>query len=189
MAPTSYRGPLQKDEAPKHTYSQTTEGNLGVGSPGITVEDILPTLMGATEIAAEWPKPIDGVNLWPALSAGEAVGERGVVLARHNHTEYSIAYIEDGWKLVQMPDPATGALHSQLFRISEDPYEENDLAAQRTDVVERLISEVNAIPKGPVAGIDGPPIPTATGLGGPMSLPPDNWPPNRAPYAETAGTD
>ena len=41
MAPTSYRGPLQKDQTDKHSYSQTVEANLGLGAPGVTVADIL----------------------------------------------------------------------------------------------------------------------------------------------------
>ena len=155
----------------------------------VTVEDVLPTFMAATEVDAEWPQPLDGINLWPALSSGEAVEERAVVLARHNHQQYSIAYIDEEWKLVQLPDPATGMLRYSLFRIAEDPYEENDLAAERTDVFERLIGELDALPRAPVVGMDDTPIPTATGLGGPMSLPPDNRPPNRQPYAESARTD
>lgn len=41
MAPTSYQGRLESDDKDKHTHSQTEEGNLGINSPGITVEDIL----------------------------------------------------------------------------------------------------------------------------------------------------
>ena len=41
MAPISYQGPMAEDESPKHTHSQTTDANLGVGQPGLTVAAIL----------------------------------------------------------------------------------------------------------------------------------------------------
>ena len=43
MSPISYQGPMESDETPKHTHSQSTEGNLGLGQPGVTVEAILST--------------------------------------------------------------------------------------------------------------------------------------------------
>ena len=167
-------------------------GELAAGSryEGIVaVEDILPTFVAAAEIEAEWPQPLDGMNLWPALTSGEPVYDRTVVLARHNHEQYSIAYIDDGWKLVQMPGATPDAPAYSLFRIDEDPYEENDLAAERTDVLERLIDELEALSRAPIVGGDDPPIPTTTGLGGPMSLPPDRRSVNREPWAESARTD
>jgi len=41
MSPISYQGPLVDEEDTLHTHSQTTELNLGVGQPGLTVEAIL----------------------------------------------------------------------------------------------------------------------------------------------------
>ena len=41
MPPVSYQGPLASEDGPKHTRSQSTEGNLGVGQPGLTVAGIL----------------------------------------------------------------------------------------------------------------------------------------------------
>ena len=41
MSPTSYQGPLQADEKPKRTYSQTEEANLGRDQPGRSVSAIL----------------------------------------------------------------------------------------------------------------------------------------------------
>ena len=41
MSPTSYQGPLQADEKPKRTHSQTEEGNLGRNQPGRSVAAIL----------------------------------------------------------------------------------------------------------------------------------------------------
>lgn len=41
MSPISYRGPMEADENPRHTHSQTQEANLGVGQPGIAVTAII----------------------------------------------------------------------------------------------------------------------------------------------------
>ncbi|MEM7226898.1 MAG: CBS domain-containing protein [Pseudomonadota bacterium] len=41
MSPISYQGPMEADEGPKHTHSQTAEANLGAGQPGLTVSAIL----------------------------------------------------------------------------------------------------------------------------------------------------
>ena len=41
MSPISYQGPLAEDEEKKRTQSQTKEGNLGAGQPGLTVSAIL----------------------------------------------------------------------------------------------------------------------------------------------------
>lgn len=41
MSPISYQGPMEVDEKPEHTHSQSTESNLGIGQPGHTVASIL----------------------------------------------------------------------------------------------------------------------------------------------------
>ena len=152
----------------------------------ITVEDILPTLLGALDVSPEWAKPLDGSNQWPIIAEGQKAEDRVRILARHDREQYFVALFQEEWKLVQMKDPESGQLQFHLFRISEDPYEQNDLAAGRPDVVEQLLSKFRAIPRAPIVAINDPPIPTRTGLGGPASLIPDNRPPNREPYAESA---
>jgi arylsulfatase A-like enzyme len=165
-------------------------GRLKAGSihdEMITAEDILPTLFAALDVSPEWVSPLDGSNQWPIIAEGQEAESRIHILARHDRDQYLIALFQEEWKLVQMKDPASGLLRHQLFRISEDPYERNDLAAQRPDVVEQLLSRFHAIPRVPIIAINDPPIPTRTGLGGPASPVPDNRPPNREPYAEEAG--
>ena len=152
----------------------------------ITAEDILPTLFGALDVSPEWSKPLDGSNQWPSIAEGQKAENRVHILARHDREQYLVALFQDEWKLVQMNDQESGELQFQLFRISEDPYEQNDLAAERPDVLEQLLSRFRALPRVPIVAIDDPPIPTRTGLGGPASLVPDNRPANREPYAESA---
>jgi len=152
----------------------------------ITAEDILPTLLGALGIAPEWVKPLDGSNQWPVIAAGQRAENRVRILARHDREQHIFALFSEEWKLVQMKDETSGQLQHQLYRISEDPYEQNDLAAQRPEVLEQLLARFRALPRAPIVALDDPPIPTRTGLGGPASPVPDNRPPNRKPYAEAA---
>ena len=41
MSPISYQGPMEADEKPQRTHSQSRDLNLGIGQPGLTVESIL----------------------------------------------------------------------------------------------------------------------------------------------------
>ncbi len=41
MSPISYQGPMEEEESPIHTHSQTENSSLGVGQPGLTVAAIL----------------------------------------------------------------------------------------------------------------------------------------------------
>ena len=152
----------------------------------MTVEDVLPTLAGALGLSPEWTRPLDGSDQWQAIAAGGKAESRVRVLARHNREQYFFALFQNDWKLVQMKDKGSGEFKVHLYRIAEDPYERNDLAAQFPDVVEQMLSMFDAIPRATIVAIDDPPIPTRTGLGGPASLVPDNRPPDRVPYAESA---
>jgi len=152
----------------------------------ISVEDILPTLLHALDLSPEWTNPLDGSDQWPVITDGQAPVPRVRILARHNREQYFLAIFDDEWKLVQTQEFESHRPKTHLFRIFEDPYEQADLAAQFPDVVEQLLSTFRAMPKAAIVGIDDPPIPTRTGLGGPMSRDPDNRPANREPYAESA---
>ncbi len=167
-------------------------GRIGAGSDFdemITVEDVLPTLLSALDITPEWTNPLDGTNQWPAIANGQATENRLRILAMHDREQYRAAVFEGEWKLVQMNDAQGGQLQPQLFRIAEDPYEQNDVAADHPDIVRRLLANVTAAQNVPIVGIDDPTIPTRLGLGGPASAVPDNRPPNKEPYAESALPD
>jgi arylsulfatase A-like enzyme len=152
----------------------------------LTAEDLLPTLLDALHVSPEWAKPLDGSSQWPMIAEGREAEDRVRILTRHDREQYLVALFHKEWKLVQTRDLGYGQMGSHLYRITEDPYEKNDLADEYPDVVEQLVSKFREIPKAAIVAIDDPPIPTRTGLGGPMSLVPDTRPPNREPYAESA---
>ena len=41
MSPISYKGPMEADQRPEHTHSQSIESNFGIGQPGLTIAAIL----------------------------------------------------------------------------------------------------------------------------------------------------
>ena len=155
----------------------------------LTVEDLLPTSLSALGVAPDWAEPLDGSDQWPVITKGKEPEDRMRLLVRHDREQYSVALFHEEWKLVQMKNSESGQPRIQLFRILDDPYEQVDLAAEYPGVVEELLANFHAVPRVPIVGIDDPPIPTLTGLGGPASIIPDERPTNREPYAESAVRD
>ena len=105
--------------------------------------DIMTTVL---ELAgAEYPErydgaeviPMEGRSLLPAF-AGEPVAGRTLVFEH----EHNAALREGDWKLVAENVLAQEGLREgvrwELYNIREDPTEQNDLAAERPELVERL---------------------------------------------------
>ena len=127
---------------------QTFEGGIrepaliywpGVIKPGhksqqfMSAMDVLPTLAAAAGIETGMKEPIDGVNLWPALSSGQ-VREHPPFLMGFRDT----ALFSGKWKMVS---PGAGAA-PMLFDIVADPNESSDVAEKNPEVVERLTLEL-----------------------------------------------
>lgn len=120
-------------------------GKLAEGetlSQMITVQDWLPTLISATEIDWTPSKPIDGQDMWNAITNREVVERRDVVLGSNRRR----ALYRDNWKLVEggfrraeNPAPPT------LYDIVADPSEETDLASDHPDVVAELTAALDDI--------------------------------------------
>lgn len=191
------------------TKGQTFEGGIRV--PGliywpeqldpsvfaehIAVADLLPTLASAAAIDIDPPRPIDGHDMWKALSEGApapnearfvphlGVGEDAL------SEELQFAYFSGVWKLVRARNQ-TRDLQLYLFDIRSDPSEQNDMAASHPDVAERLLAEVEALPRVQSWTVDegpeGPSYYANLSLpGGPIAAEPDNRIPTATPYAES----
>ena len=102
----------------------------------VSVMDLFPTLATGLGIAPKNDKPFDGRNVWDQIrGVKEDVAPEGMVMAR-SQTEGAVW---DGpWKLVTQSDDKT-----MLFRIEEDPNEEQDLSASYPEVVKRLTPRLN----------------------------------------------
>ena len=118
----------------------------------ITVHDWLPTMAAAIGVPVGNTKPLYGDNLWPALRDGKTVARKHILIGSRGN----FALFHQGWKLVQNA-PRGGESVTYLFRIAEDPFEKNDLAAKHPELVRQLAAEIDAFPKGrSLAGGPGP---------------------------------
>jgi arylsulfatase A-like enzyme len=95
------------------------------------VVDMMPTLAGLAGASLAGGKPLDGVNIWPAITGGRNP-RTGLVL----NIEPTTGSVREGdWKLVWYP-----ALPSkiELFNLADDPGETKDLSAANPAKVAEL---------------------------------------------------
>jgi len=105
------------------------------------------------------PLPLDGLDVWPALSTGGASPREELL---HNASAESGALRWRDWKLVlnghlrdsgdpgrlkaaEDVDAATGSVRVELFNIARDPYEREDLAAKFPAELQRLRERYDAL--------------------------------------------
>ena len=110
-------------------------------APGTTVDkpvahiDMMPTLAAAAGAAPPQGVAIDGIDLLP-LATGDSADSwnRETLFWQSGH--YQVVRHGD-WKL-QVNNRPTDGLQKWLFNLAEDPTEQNNLAASRTDKVDEL---------------------------------------------------
>lgn len=134
----------------------------------IHVVDMLPTLAKLAQAPTAKCKPLDGINVWPAISEGKSSGRQEVL---YNVEPFRGAIRQGKWKLVwknMLPSSV------ELFDLDADPNETTNLAAENPDEVktlqarlEKLASEsakplfLETAMQAVFSGIFGPaPIPT-----------------------------
>ena len=115
-------------------------------APSITL-DIMPTLLSLAGVIAPEDRPFDGVNLSPVLLEGKSLRHRPLYWASlANNGARSEAMRDGPWKLVvHHPRAKPGRFENErveLYRLDQDPGEQNDLAAsqpdRRTEMLARL---------------------------------------------------
>jgi uncharacterized sulfatase len=97
--------------------------------------DMMPTLAAAAGAAPPQGVAIDGIDLLP-LATGDSADSwnRETLFWQSGH--YQVVRHGD-WKL-QVNNRPTDGLQKWLFNLAEDPTEQNNLAASRTDKVDEL---------------------------------------------------
>ncbi len=114
----------------------------------MSVMDVFPTLAGAAGIETNENYALTGRNLWPAIRDGERV-ELDDYLYFASETpirgHFSLTAFDDEWKLVQEIQQGllSAEVTNRLFRIDEDPYELNNLAAEHPEVVAHMARAIH----------------------------------------------
>jgi arylsulfatase A-like enzyme len=127
----------------------------------MTMMDYFPTLAGAAGVSPGNTRPLDGKNLWPAISGGKVEPREDICFAVETGRTMRFAVHHREWKLVREEPVKGGEATNYLFRIQEDPNEKNDLATMNPrlvgDLVQVLADWRKLHPAGGVREADGEP--------------------------------
>eukprot|EP00439_Symbiodinium_sp_Y106_P057473 s4184_g8.t1 len=132
----------------------------GLVFPGLFhASDWLPTIMeGLLEAKVKGTKPLDGLNLWPALAQNASSPRSDIFYGIADHTvgfHGPALRTADGWKLLLNGGGGSGRwsnesrllaaatmtphkIYPQLFDLKRDPSERFDLSQERPDILGRL---------------------------------------------------
>jgi arylsulfatase A-like enzyme len=135
------------------------------------VTDILPTLAALAGASTTKCKPLDGINVWPAITEGVHSGREELV---YNVEPFRAAIRQGDWKLVWR---AVLPSATELYNLADDPMEKVNLAEAHPDITARLKARAEALAAASAkplfmesamsavfSGIFGPaPIPTEEG--------------------------
>jgi arylsulfatase A-like enzyme len=96
------------------------------------IVDMYPTLVGLSGARPGSNKPLDGIDVWPTIGAGRPSPRDTMV---YNVEPYRAAVRKGNWKLVwtTLLPPSV-----ELFDLSNDPSESNNLADQNPEKVKEL---------------------------------------------------
>ena len=122
--------------------------------------DLLPTIVAAAK--GRQPEGLPGLNLLGNLTSGDVIEREEIFGESYAHDiadvenpEASLLFrwcIENNWKLLltydgvdHRPGPESADVENrpQLFDLSVDPWEKNNLAAQHPEVVASLVGKIN----------------------------------------------
>lgn len=99
------------------------------------ITDMYTTLLeiaGASLSKNDQVKPIDGINILPALLENQLLPQRTLIL---NVNEFGGAVLKSNWKLINI---STLPTQTELYDIENDPSEEFNVARQHPEIVREL---------------------------------------------------
>ena len=105
----------------------------------VHVVDMFPTLAGLAGASTAGGKPLDGMDVWSAISAGAESPRQDVV---YNVEMFRGAVREGDWKLVKSA-PLPSRL--ELFDIAKDPSETANLAGEHPEIVAKLEARIEEL--------------------------------------------
>jgi len=103
--------------------------------------DVMPTVLALANGKASPEKPLDGKDIWATLAEGQPSPHDDILV---NVEAFRGAVIKGKWKLVKI---ALLPGKTELFDLSVDPGEKNNVAEQNPDVVRDLESRLIAYAK------------------------------------------
>jgi len=102
----------------------------------IHIVDMYPTLTALAGAPAGKGKPVDGLDVWPTISAGKPSPRDEIV---YDIEPFRAALRKGDWKLVWK---TTLPSRVELFNLEQDPYEKTNLAAEYPEKVKELQLEI-----------------------------------------------
>src|SRR5262245_49936791 len=113
----------------------------GVVDGMIHAVDIYPTIAGLAGASTSKSKPLDGLNVWGTISEGKSSPRSEIV---YNIEPFRAALRQGDWKLIwrtMLPS------HVELFNVTSDSSEKEDVAAQYPDKVATMQKRLEALAK------------------------------------------
>ena len=117
-----------------HWPGRVAPGDL---SSRISAQDVLPTLLQASDIPLPTAQPLDGISQWP-LIAGTGNAEPSELVTTGVDGE---AIYRGPWKLISRDNP-------ELYNLDDDPFEANNLADAHPDMVRELQGAIADVARG-----------------------------------------
>lgn len=135
---------------PENTHQQTLPIPAGVVQAHMaSVEDLFPTVLDIAKAKAPAAHVIDGQNLRALLTGKADPGHRDRFLMHfpHEHRSNYWSSLRDGeWKVIFHYLPQKTESQYQLFHLTVDPYEKNDLATKDPQtlriMMQKLVDEL-----------------------------------------------
>ena len=120
--------------------------------PGIAAHiDLLPTLLSSCNIPFPKSLKIDGIDLWPILTGKQKeVSERNLFFQWHRgdtpQEGFAYTVVSSRYKLLQSGHPTNPTKKKakppanpvELYDLSKDPYEKNNIASEYPDIVHKM---------------------------------------------------
>ena len=103
--------------------------------------DVMPTVLALAGGKASPEKPLDGKDIWATVAEGRPSPHEDILV---NVEAFRGSVIKGNWKLVKV---ALLPGKTELFDLTADPGEKNDVAAQNPEVVRDLESRLMAYAK------------------------------------------
>jgi len=116
---------------PGHIKAETVDGLMHA-------VDMYPTLAALAGASTAKCKPLDGVNVWDAISEGKHSPRTEII---YNIEPFRGAVRQGDWKLIWRTLIPTSV---DLYNLAEDPYEKNNVAAAYPDKVAEMQKRIEA---------------------------------------------